>query len=299
METVNQGAGPAPPRSASQATGKELMMILRILVDNSTSRPELGFEHGLSVFVETPGRRILFDTGASDLYSRNAAAMGVDLTQVDLVVLSHGHYDHGGGLPSFLQLNRTAPVYIQESALGDPVTNDKGPWRYIGLAPDLKGSDRFIRLQGDTRIDDTLSILTDVAADRLNPPDNRVMYLQEANDWVRDPFHHEQNLILREGGRSLMITGCAHKGIVNILEAFKRSEGRYPDAVVGGFHLINDPWDAAMVQLVEEIGNYLQSTPTRYYTGHCTGDKAFAQLREQLGDQIQAIGSGLVLDLFP
>lgn len=273
-------------------------MILQILVDNSSTRPELGFEHGLSIFVETPQRRILFDTGASDLYSRNAALMGVDLSRVDLVVLSHGHYDHGGGLPSFFRINQTAPVYLQDSALGEAYTNEKGPWHYIGLADEVKHSDRLIRLKGDTPIDETLTILTEVSSERFNPPDNRVMYRQQENVWVPDPFHHEQNLILKEGDHSLLVTGCAHKGIVNILETFRRIDGRYPDVVVGGFHLINDPWDETMVALVEAIGRHLQSTPTRYFTGHCTGNKAFAQLRAQLGNQIQPLGSGMILDIF-
>ena len=92
-------------------------MKITALVENTVSgqRAEqlgLGREHGLSLYIEACGHRILFDMGQSDLFARNAAALGVDLAAVDLAVLSHGHYDHGGGLARFLELNGAAPVYL-------------------------------------------------------------------------------------------------------------------------------------------------------------------------------------------
>lgn len=77
-------------------------------------------EHGVSLYIETGnGLKVLFDTGQSDLFARNAARLGIDLREVDLAVISHGHYDHGGGLNEFLRINTKAPVYIRESALGE------------------------------------------------------------------------------------------------------------------------------------------------------------------------------------
>ena len=93
-------------------------MIIRILTENTTACPELTAEHGLSLYIEANGLRILFDAGQSDAFAENAQRLGVDLSGVDLAVLSHGHYDHGGGLMRFLELNDHAPVYVSSHAFG-------------------------------------------------------------------------------------------------------------------------------------------------------------------------------------
>ena len=273
-------------------------MIIRTLLENNTSNPELGSEHGLSLFIESGDQTILFDTGASDLFSKNAKTMGVDLAKVDFAVISHGHYDHGGGLSAFLQHNDQAPIYIHEKALGDYFTPKDNGWEYIGIAPKLKQEERFIKVQADLVINDQVEILTQVQPHQLNPPDNRVMYQKTTAEYELDAFDHEQDLIIRENGKTLLVMGCAHKGIVNILEAFKAKEGKFPDAVIGGFHLINETWDEAMIQTVDQIGRFLKGTPTLYYTGHCTGKAGYLQLKAMLGEQIEAIASGVELRLF-
>lgn len=280
-------------------------MIITTLLENNSTRSDLGSEHGLSLFIETNESRILFDTGASPLFARNAGVLGVDLSTVDLAVISHGHYDHGGGIQAFLELNGRAPIYLQESAFGDYFTPKDAGWAYIGIPRDLPLTDRFIRVRGDLAISDCLEILSEVRPYRFNPPDNRVMFKAGAKTsetdkatYQTDDFIHEQNLVLREAGHTVLITGCAHKGIVNIMEYFHQREGAWPDVVIGGFHLINHEWDHNMIRLVDEIGAFLQSTPTRFYTGHCTGDKAWLQLKEKLGDQIELLSTGRVLNLF-
>ena len=100
------------------------------LVENTTSRQDVEAEHGLSLYVETEGHKILFDMGQTDMFSKNAEAMGVDLSQVDIAVLSHGHYDHGGGLEKFLSINKKAPIFISQYAFGDYYN---GSEKYIGL----------------------------------------------------------------------------------------------------------------------------------------------------------------------
>ena len=87
-----------------------------VLVENTSLNEHYRCEHGLSLFIETAGQRILFDTGQSDLFAENAEKLGVDLSQVDFAVISHGHYDHGGGIQKFLDINHSAPVYIHEDA---------------------------------------------------------------------------------------------------------------------------------------------------------------------------------------
>ena len=124
-------------------------MKITVLAENTTADGRLGKEHGLSLYIEGCGRRILFDMGQSDLFARNAQALGVDLAAVDVAVLSHGHYDHGGGLARFLALNGHAPVWVSRRAF-EP--HYHGAERYIGLAPALAASPRLRAAGEETAI---------------------------------------------------------------------------------------------------------------------------------------------------
>ena len=97
----------------------DVPMKITVLMENTAARETLAAEHGLSLYIQTAHRNILFDMGQTDAFARNAQALGIDLAQVDTAVLSHGHYDHGGGLEKFLEINKTAPIYINLYAFGD------------------------------------------------------------------------------------------------------------------------------------------------------------------------------------
>ena len=105
------------------------------LVENTVCDNGCGAEHGLSYYIETKKHKILMDTGASDLFLKNAKKLGIDLTKVDILVLSHGHFDHGGGILSFAEINSTAKIYVQESAFGGFYKEEQEGYRYIGLDP--------------------------------------------------------------------------------------------------------------------------------------------------------------------
>ena len=147
------------------------------LIENTSARG-LPTEHGLSLFVETAEHKFLFDMGQTDLFARNAETLGIDLSKVDFAVLSHGHYDHGGGLPAFLAVNPTAAVYLQASAAGDhysldsdapgtgspdtavPSNDGHRPPRCIGLPDEIRDSADIVQirwLEGGCRIDRTLA----------------------------------------------------------------------------------------------------------------------------------------------
>lgn len=272
-------------------------MILYVLMDNRSLSEEYTFEHGLAVFIETGQANILFDTGASAAFLDNSRGIGVDLTKVDLAVLSHGHYDHGGGMEAFFKVNATAPVYVQTSAF-DGYYKREEEWTYIGLPETLKGNPRFRSKKGSYRLGQGMEVLSGVRPRRLNPRDNRFMYRRDAGGFHPDDFSHEQNLILFQAGKSILITGCAHQGIVNILEEYYLIKGAYPDVVLGGFHLLDDEEDKTLSHFYQEVSEYLGSTGSKFYTGHCTGENAFGILKEVLGDKIGRISSGTVLKLF-
>ena len=116
-------------------------MKITSLVENTCSNGNYDVEHGLSLYIETEDKKILFDMGQTDLFVKNANIMGVDLSDVDVAVLSHGHYDHGGGLGKFLEINQKAPVYLSRYAFGKYYN---GSSKYIGLDMDLNENPRLV-----------------------------------------------------------------------------------------------------------------------------------------------------------
>ena len=125
------------------------------LLENTTQKCGMEVEHGLSLYIEANGKRILFDMGQSDLFAKNAERLGIDLSEVDVAVISHGHYDHGGGLGCFLSLNSKAPIYLSRHAFGARF-NASG--KYIGLCDSLCSCERIIYTDGDTQIDENMTL---------------------------------------------------------------------------------------------------------------------------------------------
>lgn len=130
-------------------------MKITTLLENTSARPELSAEHGLSLYIETAEHRILFDMGQTALFSHNASVLGIDLAAVDIAILSHGHYDHGGGLARFLTLNRTAPIYVNRHAF-EPHYN--GTDKYIGLDTTLADHKQLVFTDGDALLADGITL---------------------------------------------------------------------------------------------------------------------------------------------
>lgn len=269
-------------------------MIIKVLSENTSVSNEFKSEHGLSLYIETENHKILFDIGASGLFAKNAEKMGVDLTKVDLVVISHGHYDHGGGLRTFLGINSQAKIYLHKKAFGKHYSNRPGGIKaYIGLDESLILSERFVFCDEKYTIDDELEIYSGVLAKKLIPSGNKDLFLKIDDSFVNDDFAHEQNLIINKNGKKLLIAGCAHNGIVNIIKKFKAEKGCLPDYVIGGFHLYNRSTKQSESPLiVEEIGKILLETNALYYTCHCTGIESYNHLKNLMGENINYISAG-------
>lgn len=275
-------------------------MKIQTLIENTTCS-ELLAEHGLSFYIETAHHRLLIDTGSSDKFLENANVLGIDLTKVDLAVLSHGHYDHSGGLMAFLELNDQAPVLMQKLAAGEYCSDRQTGIEYIGIAPELKEHPRIKKISGDYRIDEELFLFSGVKHEKVWSTSNRTLLEKVGDQYVQDEFLHEQNLVITEGEKQVLICGCAHNGIVNILEKSHELTGRWPDVVVGGFHLIIPSRKTeADVELVTETARFLKNLegvkgPTRYYTGHCTGQPSLELLQKLLPGRVEGLYSGKLI----
>ncbi|MDF2568393.1 MAG: metallo-beta-lactamase family protein [Oscillospiraceae bacterium] len=214
-------------------------MIIRALAENTSISEKYGSEHGLSLYIETNKHKLLFDTGRSGLFIENAEKMGIDLSVVDTAFISHGHYDHGGGLSSFLKINQKSAVYIHERAFGEYYSKRPAGPTYIGLDKDLQDNERIVFTKDYLQIDDELSLFSGIQNKELPSHSNKALLMKKKDDFIEDTFVHEQNLIISENGKTVLIAGCAHNGIVNIAERFFEITGQYADVVIGGFHLFN------------------------------------------------------------
>jgi len=267
-------------------------MIITSLIEN-TSEKGLPVEHGLSLHIQLKdGQQVLFDMGQSELYWQNALRLGLDLKEVDLAIVSHGHYDHGGGLEPFIRNNTKASVYVHKDAFMPHYSLREEGLTYIGLNEALKDSPRLIMCDALTRINDHLTLFAAVQGNCCYPHGNRLLF--GPNKSEHDTFCHEQNLLIQEGETSVLIAGCAHQGIVNILRRSTELIGHAPSYVLAGMHLIKsglNPTEETnfIRQLAHELMRY---TNTKFYTMHCTGTEQFEQLKAIMGDQIFYLSCG-------
>ena len=268
-------------------------MKLTVLSENTSVSESLESEHGLSIYIETTGHHILFDTGAGCIFKRNAEKLGVDLATVDLLVISHGHYDHGGGLRTFLEVNSHAKIFLHKQAFEAHYSKQTEGAVHIGLDQTLLPNERFVFCGDDFALDENIKVFSRVKSKRFFPSCNAMLLMKHGDDFVPDDFAHEQNLVIRSSGKTMLIAGCAHKGIVNIVDACKDRLGQYPDYVVGGFHLSAPRGNRSEApDVVDAIGEYLASTPSQYFTCHCTGMESFQRLKRILGEKIQYLSTG-------
>lgn len=277
-----------------------IQMIVTVLSENTSLSPEIRSEHGLSLHISTGKCNMLFDAGAGPLFLDNAKKLGVDIPSVDIAVISHGHYDHGGGLSHFLRVNSKAKVYINRHAFERHYSLKEGKEKFIGIDRTSFPPERFIYVDQDMAINGDLEIFSGVMQEIFSPSCNSALYMREdgKEKLNKDDFRHEQNLIIRDGLNTLLLTGCAHNGIVNILEHYVKKYGSLPTHVIGGFHLYSHSEGKDEDPLtVFEIGRYLLDSAAEYYTGHCTGEASFSILKRTMGEMLHKISAGSIIKI--
>lgn len=285
-------------------------MKITALIENISKQAQLEHEHGLSLYIETLNHKILLDTGATRKFADNAQKMGIDLTKVDTVVLSHGHYDHGGGLREFLQHNQIAKIYIRTGAFGDYYDAMENEYEYIGIDFELQNHPQIIMVSEDVWIDKELFLFGKGEGHEYWPKTNAKLVEKRNETYKPDLFEHEQSLVIYEGEKSVLLSGCAHNGIINILNKYHKISAVIPDMVISGFHLkqkesISEETRNEMVQLAKALYNYGKCEVSeqgkihsiQYYTCHCTGIPAYEILKEVMQEHLNYLSTGDVIEL--
>ena len=256
-------------------------------------------EHGLSILLQTERHKILLDTGASDVFIRNAELLGVDLSDVDYVFISHGHSDHAGGLRYFLEQNRQAKVIVSPDAMSGKFYSKRGNLHSITTVWPKSIKNRLITVEkgGACDVDnivgghpceivDGLYIIAHIPQIHQMPKGNQHLFVEDTNgEYVNDDFRHE--LALYTDG--FLFTGCAHSGLENILAACP-----YPvNTVVGGFHLLDGQESEEELQALA-TGLKEKYPSTQFYTSHCTGNNVFEVMKGVMGEQLQSFSAGIM-----
>lgn len=268
------------------------------LIENTEGQSGCTAAHGLSFYVETGRHRLLLDAGPSEETLRNAERLGVDLTAVDTVVLSHGHYDHSGGLMPFLAINSRAEVYMQRTADGAYYADDGadapgGQYRYIGIDPQIAASPQVIFTDGDYVIDEELSLFTVGSRSHELPFTDANLKVLRDGVYEQDDFGHEHCLVISAEGKHVLMSGCAHNGILSILDAYRERYGGDPDVAISGFHLMKKtPYTEEELAEVIATADELRGYKTQLVTCHCTGVPAYEAMKEILGEQLSYAHSG-------
>ena len=285
------------------------MLTATVLVEN-TQVEGLSCEHGLSVLLAyRNGRhdaRVLLDFGQSDAFARNATALGIDLADVDLAVLSHAHYDHADGMPAFFAMNDHAPLYLSAACAEQCWSTKAGTTEphYIGIRQGLleRYSQRlaFVPTSHATTLAPGIHLIPHTMHGLDDVGRRAGMLLRREGTWIPDDFAHELSLVFElepapDGTTRLAIfNSCSHAGLPVIAEEVKATfSGAHIVAYVGGLHLVH-----ATEEEVQDVADAIRMNGIdRLYTGHCTGAYAFGLLQNELPGRVLALKPGSRFEL--
>lgn len=265
-----------------------------VVIDNIGNN-DINGEWGLCIYIEYKDNNILLDTGASNLFVDNCKRLGIALSDVDYAVLSHAHYDHGGGMREFFDINKKAKFYLRAGCGENCYKKVRWLPVYIGIPKKILGkcSDRIVMAEGDYKIAEGITLVPHKTSGLEKIGIREKMYIREGIHFIPERFVHEQSLVFDTDKGLVIFNSCSHGGADNIINEVAET---FPDkkvfALIGGFHLYNKT-DEEVHAFARRVG---ETGIEHIYTGHCTGEKAYNILKEDLGDIVHRLSVGLVME---
>lgn len=274
------------------------MIQISVILENTSISKQYKKIHGLSLCIKTPEQYILLDTGPDSKFYVNAIKKGIDLSQIDTLVLSHAHYDHTGGVNKFCKINSKAQVLLFNPQNKKFLSKANHLYIDIGFHPTKKTLSRVSFLSTPTQISTNWWFIPCTIHYYGTSIKNKSLYIKQNGKIENDNFNHEGILVYDDNGKLSIFNSCSHNGIINTIESVR---GFFPKKIIknyiGGFHF---PYDKVAdiypedLRTFDELCEYVKLLPElTLYTGHCTGLGAFEFLHEKLGDKIQRIQTGM------
>ena len=272
-----------------------------ILIDNNPDpKGEYLTEHGICIYFEADGLKWLFDVGASPNFGINARKMGIDVKEVDYLILSHAHRDHTGGLEYFLRKNKKARVIMAPLSSGQLFVSYRKEIHHditINHKVIADFADRFIFADSDLNLSPNVTIIRNIPKIDPLPKANSLLFQTNGEVERADDFRHEVALAVKTTAGIVLFSGCSHHGILNILRAasltFKQEK---IIATIGGTHLLDNDW-YSLFETTEEVTEMANAISLKYpdmqlITGHCTGHQAQQLFSSILDNRFELFYSG-------
>jgi 7,8-dihydropterin-6-yl-methyl-4-(beta-D-ribofuranosyl)aminobenzene 5'-phosphate synthase len=257
---------------------------VKIVIENMVYKQGYFSEHGLSILINEAGKKILFDTGQSKNVINNLEQLGENVEDIDYIVLSHGHYDHTGGLKYVLEKNNKAKVILKKEALEYKVSTSTGVARDISFPireTYMDYENEFIFIEGEYKITDNIKIVGQIEKNFEFEDDEKRLFIQK-EELVKDPFLDELFMTIVKDKKINLFTGCAHSGILNILQtAAKRNDNADFGIILGGTHLKGKS-DIRIINTLKELEKYKFD---KLYVCHCTGIEEYVYLKSKFGER--------------
>lgn len=269
---------------------------LKILVDNEAA-PGLLAEHGFSLWVEADNKKILFDTGKGPALLPNAKAMHVDLNQTELLILSHGHYDHTGGLPDVLHPPHHIHLYCHAAAFLPRYSIREGMARPVKMVPQAMTSVNNLPEENVHWITKSLQLTERIGITGEIPRTNDFettggAFYFDQDGKRADPIKDDMAFWIKTEQGLVICIGCCHSGIINTLEYIIELTGEQRiHTVIGGLHLLN----ASEEQLQKVMAELKKFTINKIIPCHCTGDRAVALLKAEFDCTLGYAGMEIVI----